>query len=242
MKNLVKTILFLFLPVFAVGQKLPDNFIVTTDSDTSFWINYQYDICKQLNIETIFNQESIYNLRITYHGQLISYIVDISQESDSIFYNKTIIYTKEMVPDGESPTNRIYKELDTLDFNTAKKIIEKYIEYKIDSIPSDKFIKQWSRGFDGDIYIIESLNDKNYSFKQYWTPSSQDSITQGEIFSKFIDNVYTIIDFKNKKINFKRRVPFECYNTGGPTTACEILSRKEKRQYKKERKTTPNTQ
>ena len=224
--------IFIFTTV-VYGQNISN---MTVDSDTSFWLNRQDFLLKRLKKIKPFETKQNYHFRLFYHGQLISNSIDLWQDEDSTLSIEAVFYTNEIVPSGELPTNRLYSEKVSFESSKAIEALKIIRKNKIEYIPTDKQIKGWSKGFDGVEFIIETLRDKNYSFKQYWTPSAQDSIFEAHVLKNFTNELWTLLNINRLENEFKARIPFECYNSGGPTTACRILTRKEKRHYKQERK------
>jgi hypothetical protein len=230
-------IVFLFLfSITILGQNIPENSMLSTDSDTSYWMRYQSNILRNVKQAKPFHNADNFHFRLIYQGQLVSNLIDLWQIKDSIYHLELIFYTREIVPDGETQTNRYYSEKITFDSIKAKDLYIIYSSKQINSIPTDKKIKNWSMGFDGDEYIFETLENGNYTFKQYWTPSSQDSLLEGSLITNFIKLTSDLLEIGKLKEDFSARIPFECYNSGGPLTSCKILTKKQKREYIKERK------
>lgn len=236
MRIIYKIIFVLLFPVTILGQNFPKNSILTSDSDTAFWLRYQEKILKNISPTKPFSHEDIFHLRLIYQGQLLSNVIDLWQNKDSIYHLELILYTKEIVPEGEMPTNRYYFEKVTYDSLKARNLFGFYLSNQISSIPTDKLISSWSKGCDGDEYIFETLENGLYSYKQYWTPSSHKSLLEGSLLNSFIEKFNELLETEKLKKEFTNRIPFECYNTGGPLTACKILTKKQKREFRKERK------
>jgi hypothetical protein len=95
-------------------------------------------------------------------------------------------------------------------------------------------IGNWPKeGLDGDMYLFETLRDNKYSFKQYWTLSSIDTVIEARQLNDFINELKLFVDYKYIYKAFENRIPFECYRSAGPMTACEILTKKEYRKRSK---------
>ena len=73
-------------------------------------------------------------------------------------------------------SKRQFKKVFNLEIEKAKEIIDLIRARKINEIPSDKFILGWEHGFDGVEYLFEYKTKNEYSFKNYWTPKSQDNL------------------------------------------------------------------
>jgi len=103
------------------------------------------------------------------------------------------------------------------------------------NLPTDNLIKGWKQGFDGITYIIEYSTKEHYSFKTYWTPQMQDTLREGKLVQSFVNSVFELADAKNIWRTFSKTIPYECYINGG-NIACNVLTKKEKRRYARERK------
>jgi len=91
----------------------------TSDSATSFWLNHQLLIFKELGDVRPFDVNQKYQCRIVFHGQVISNLIDIWSDDGLIYNSEVIFYTKEYVPIEEEATDRYmllpkFKPLDKL--------------------------------------------------------------------------------------------------------------------------------
>jgi len=94
----------------------------------------------------------------------------------------------------------------------ADKVLKLIDSLKINELPSDKNIKGWQQGLDGITYFIEYKVDKNYSFKNYWTPTSQDSLAEAQLLLLLISSFESLPDIKNSSKDFQNEIPFDSWN------------------------------
>ena len=101
----------------------------------------------------------------------------------------------------------------------ADKVLKLIDSLKINELPSDKNIKGWQQGLDGITYFIEYKVDKNYSFKNYWTPTSQDSLAEAQLLLLLISSFESLPDIKNSSKDFQNEIPFDSWIYPGSSTS-----------------------
>mgnify|MGYP000615521858 CR=1 FL=1 len=99
------------------------------------------------------------------------------------------------------------------------KVLKLIGSLKINELPSDKNIKGWQQGLDGITYFIEYKVDKNYSFKNYWTPTSQDSLAEAQLLLLLISSFESLPDIKNSSKDFQNEIPFDSWIYPGSSTS-----------------------
>ncbi|MES2064858.1 MAG: hypothetical protein V4456_23275 [Bacteroidota bacterium] len=234
LKGLLKLILtaFLFLQVLnGNAQNTHIEIPINTKGDTSFWYKYNADLIRKFGLIDITKESDKFYFRVWHHAQTISSIVEIYQTEDSISRSSVTFFTKEIVPENENATNRYFFKTYVLENNlfTRGELTE------VNIIPSEESIKGWSQGFDGVVYIIENLEGGNYSFKSYWTPAVQGDLKQAIYLKKFFNEIFDLTEIKGLFSAFIKLIPFEMYNSGGPSIAVRILTNKQRKAYRKER-------
>lgn len=235
MKPLLISIFLFLISTISNCQNSSNQLLLSNDSDTTFWKKYQEKILKETkNIQPLIEKQD-YHFRIVYHGQVISHVIDLWKENATNYLLEVLFYTKEYTPN-EEPTNRYFCEKIKYDSTISSNLYKLIVAKQIESIPSDKKIVGWSQGFDGIEITIETIVENKYSFKQYWTPSTQDTLKEGLAINNFIKEAWKLLDISSKEKDFATRIPFESYNTGGPATAFKVLTKRERRLYRKERK------
>lgn len=236
MKTIAGTLLIIIFAIQAFAQGENIDIPVNQRGDTTFSYKWNQDLAKELGLANVANSQSDFYFRIWHHGQVLSHVIDIRSTNDSTYKAIITLYTKEFIDNTkEEPTNRIFSKNTELNSVTGSRLHKLIQSQKINSIPSEDSIAGWSRGFDGDTYTIEFADKNRYSFKSYWTPAAHDSLKEATLLRDFIYDLNKIVEMGLRLSAFSSEVPFECYNTGGPATACKVLSRKEHRKLKKER-------
>ena len=163
-------------------------------------------------------------------------IVDIYQNVDSLFHGFITVYTEEQVDQSkELPTGRIYCRKTILTSEQVDKINFYLKASGILKLPTDTLISGWGKGFDGVTYCLEYKADNLHTFKSFWNPQGQKEIFEGRLVNKFSENVKLVTNIDAIEKEFLSKIPFESYNTGGPSTAILILTKEQLRKYKKDR-------
>ncbi|MEH6306200.1 hypothetical protein RYH73_11135 [Olivibacter sp. CPCC 100613] len=158
------------------------------------------------------------------------YILELSKKS-----NLVIFYADE-IWDGKQTESHYFKSF-KLKPNQAAEIGLLIDSLNILPIPSDKFIEDWSQGFDGITYVIEWKKDNQYSFKRYWTPSATINLQEARVLSDFADRqLDNIIDYQVKKKLFEKEIPFYSWRYNGAIITKAISDMKAFRQYKRKKR------
>jgi len=236
MKTIAGTLLIIIFTIQAFAQGKNIDIPVNQRGDTTFLYKWNQDLAKELGLANVANSQSDFYFRMWYHGQVLSHVIDIRSTNDSTYKAMMTLYTKEFIDNTKKePTERIYSKKVELNSVVGARAHELIVSQKINSIPSEDLISGWSRGLDGDTYTIEFADKNKYSFKSYWTPTVQDSLKEAIRLIGFIKDLNRIVEMEQRLSAFPSEIPFECYNTGGPATACKVLPRKQHQKLKKER-------
>jgi len=231
MKSLL-TIITLFFFQTLLGQTKTFSNVTFSNGDTSFWYKYQNIVIHDLSLTRLDTSSSDYYFRIWKANQ----VLDIWKTNYNTFYGQLTSWATEQTPAKEKPTDRILVVKKILHSDTIKQLIKLIEKSEILNLPTDDSIKGWKHGFDGITYIIEFATKSNYNFKTYWTPKVQDStLIEARYFQSFVDTIFRLSNSSTIWKDFEKLIPYECYNVGG-TIGCKVLTKKQKRQFEKERK------
>ena len=167
------------------------------------------------------NSENIYRFWNTSNCIEISF--DESQRSGSMYF---------AIKNTDSEDQFLRKKV-VLTSEQIEEIINLYQNLKIENISTDEKINGWSHGFDGDTYQIESWSKKQYSLRNYWTPSIQD-VEEANIILKFWAKLDEIVKTSEKLQQFLSENKFICYKYYGTAySICKIMTKKEARKAKR---------
>ncbi len=220
MKAYLLTIFLFLIFLESYGQT---GKIVSGDTTTrKFW----YEDGAKAGVEDIISFNYKYYYRFWTSRQIVSV-----WSTDGITYNGSVIsYTKAYKPNDFSKKSRFYFKKVYVDSELAKKAFGLF--KKIDTIPTDKDIKGWTQGLDGVEYVIETSTPHSYSFKNYWTPTAQDSsLKQAIQIESFVNALSAQLNLPGKYKDFSSTLRPGNYTDGFMVTI--KLSHKEQEYFKK---------
>ncbi len=203
MKSLLTIFLLLLIHiVFAQAD-----FHLSSDSDTAFCYRYKNDYVKQFQLSLIEQDTADYSFRFWSNGL----VVKVSRAGDKAFGDITRFV--EEYP--ATRKKRIFKRQYILSSQNAEKVLSLADSLNINGLPSDKDIKGWQQGLDGIAYFVESKKDNQYSFKHYWTPTSQDSLPEAIRLLNFITGLENIMSDTKGYKSFGKEIPFDSWSYPG---------------------------
>ena len=230
MRRYIVFVFVFFVSTSVLSQNRNFQIPTYSDGDTTLWYKWKMELGKEIGLEDIRKTSNIWHFRLWTNKQ----VIEIWQNKDGVNLGKITNWVKEVTPDDEEPTHRkFYKstELDSIMVNQLSYLIK---NSGIKSIPDEMYIENWRAIDDGITYTTEIADENDYYFKTYGNPKSQD-IVEAQKVRNFVDSVVLITNLKEIWIEFRNDVPFESYSYGGICTRV-IGTRKQKRQFKKERK------
>lgn len=226
MKIFISTF-FLLIATYSWSQEIRE-IPLSKDSDTIYWIGYKNRELKKFDINQI-KDNSGYSFRLSSFGRMIE-IKKVNQ-----YYFGTLTYFAKEVDDSRED-ERTFKKTYDIKNTVVEKLFHLIDSTQINQIPSDKFIKNWEHGLDGTTYFFETKNDIEYSFKNYWSPKSQ-NISEASKIENFINEFYTIIDFPKYLEFFHKEIPFRGYSyNGGSSVIIKPMTIEEYKEYKKRKR------
>lgn len=227
----LQTLIFLLFFSSLFGQNKTFYNIVSENGDTTFWFKYQQVVIKELSLLKLDTSTNSFYFRLWKGNQ----VIDIWENDKNLFSGQITSWTSEYVPNGEKPTGRTQINKQSINVDTVKRLVGLIKSSNIINLPTDNLIKGWKQGFDGITYLIEYSTKDQYSFKTYWTPYVQDTLSEAKLVQSFVDDFFKVGNAKNIWELFTKSIPYECFINGG-NIACRVLTKKEKRKYAKERK------
>lgn len=226
MKSFISTFILL-ITTYSWSQEIRE-IPLSKDSDTIYWIGYVNRELKKFDIKPI-KDNSGYTFRLSSYGSMI----EIQKNNQSYFGNLT--YFVDEIDDSREVKRLFKKKYEIKNFE-VEKLFHLIDSTQINQIPSDKSIKNWERGLDGITYFFETKDDAEYSFKNYWSPNSQ-NIDEAAKIQNFIDTFYKIIDIKKYSEIFKKEIPFRSYSfNGGSSVTITPMTQEEYKEYQKRKR------
>jgi len=220
--------LFLIYSNLLFSQSKSEELNLTTDSDTVYWNRIQNEKIKKYNLGFNESKKDELFFRFWTHGNCI----EITKR-DTLIIGKSIYFVDEV---DDFSKNNFVKTFD-LKKSVCEKILNLIDSCKVNTIPSDKFIKGWQQGFDGTTYIFENKTKTEYSFKNYWTPTSQENLEVAKKIQNFVDKLRRICDSENLSKQFTKEIPFRSYTYNGSSViVSRIMTTDEYKKYLKEKR------
>ena len=181
--------------------------------DTVYWFKRNKELQKTLELKNFEKSTDDFNFRFWNHGQVIEITKDSSAISGII---TNYIYHTKKKNKSETLSNKII-----LSSEQAKNVYNIIQNSEILNLQSDNEIEDWKQGVDGITYIIEYSDKENYWFKNYWTPSVQDSIPEALIVLNLVESLSDTLKLQETYTKFKDDLPKKgCYNSGGMVNSC----------------------
>jgi len=182
--------------------------------DTILWFKWKYSLAKKLELPNLQTSNDPFHLRFWTDIQA----VDIWTIDHKIYFgtitNYAQRYDSKLFKKGTYQVDKIFSNRIQLDSSIARKIFYLLDTLNIVNIPTDDKIKGWQQGFDGTEYIIETLNERQYDFKTYWTPSIfADTLIEAKQIQTLVDKLYK--DFKLSSYYDKLKLPKGNYKRNG---------------------------
>jgi len=201
MKSLLP-LLFLLIGTKALLAQWDIQF--SNDSDTAFWYRYKNDYIKKFKLGFIENDTNNYSFRLWSFGLVIKVTDKGGGE---------IIRFVEASPSGKHKKIFVKRyPISLTDVFQVRRLID---SLQIEMLPSDKNIKGWQQGFDGITYFTEYKKDRQYSFKNYWTPTSQDTLKEAVRFQNFVTGLDKILGLRANSNKFQDDIPFDSWTYPG---------------------------
>jgi hypothetical protein len=179
----------------------------SNDSDTAFWYRYKNDNIRQFKLGFIENDTDDYSFRFWSFGLVIK-VTDKNGE---------IIRFVETSPSDKR--KRIFVKRYPISSTNAFQVGRLIDSLQIETLPSDKNIKGWQQGLDGITYFTEYKKGGQYSFKNYWAPTSQDTLAEAIRFQNFVSALDTILNLRANSNRFQDDIPFDSWTYPGSATS-----------------------
>lgn len=225
MKHIFFTICLLgLITQYAQSQQL------TIKGDTTFWYPFYTTYHSSFQLQDFTQSQNDFRFRFWTNKQ----VIEITQDSHSLtgeitnfafhkkrrdrvvygfwgFFNRFVKF---------HPTDTIVQKvkLDSLQTQQAFDVIQ---HSGILELPTDRDIESWSQGTDGITYFIEHTDDTAYWFKNYWTPTAQDSFPEALLVQNFVENLSDTLQLKESYLQFRNTWRKQgCYQNFGIYNMC----------------------
>jgi len=224
------TILFCLIHFGIFGQSQTTDIALTSDSDTIFWLTNQKEKTATFNLKSIENIKGDFVFRSWSPNSLIQIVKNDNETEGTVTF---FILNSE-----QEYKNEIFVQEYQMPAFKAEVLYNIITSSEFNSIPSDRYIKDWEQGLDGVTYLFEQKDGKVYSFKHYWTPSSQTELTEAKLILELKEKLDYHAGLLQQWKKFQVAIPFSAYEYFGASyNVHKVLSKKELRKLKKEQRT-----
>lgn len=206
---------YIILLLFLLSLQITFSQTKKIEGDTVFWYKNNQELLNTLKLNSLEKSTDDFNFRFWNHGQ----VIEISKNNNGMsgfVTNYIYHYKKSNYDKREIVSNQV-----TLSSEQAQSIYNIIQNSKILDLQSDNKIENWSNGVDGITYIIEHSDKNTYWFKNYWTPTAQDSIPEALLVENFVNKLSDSLNLGEKYESFKNDLPKKgCYHSGGMVSMC----------------------
>lgn len=219
MKSVLVILLLFLLEDKLLAQK---GIQYSKDSDTVFWYGDKNTTVKRFKLGLIENDMIDYSFRFWSLGLVIKITGEAGKSTGEI------VRFVEVYPNDKS--TRAFTKHYPISEQKAFQIRHLVDSLQIESLPSDKDIKGWEQGLDGLTYFTEYKKRGLYTFKKYWTPTSQGALKEAAQFQNFVSGLDEILDLSNNSKVFQDAIPFASWHyPGSSSTALKVKPYRRKR-------------
>jgi len=224
--------LLILLLVVASKAAWSQSKLLDAKSDTSFWFRLKQHDAERLGLSDLTKASDSLHFRYWMENQA----VDIWTNDYVTFYGNISNHTETVQNNQKSSRSvkapKFYSNKTALTPAQAKEIFKLFDQVHLFQIPSDKNIKGWVQGFDGEELLFEFSTRQVYSFTTYWTPSAQKDIPEADTLSKLNQELRSLLNLNASWNTFLSGLPVGCYRYGEMVTECTMRKSRHKKQVK----------
>ena len=216
-------VFFLLISTFGIAQNI-NNGIDFSDSKNLILLQ---NINNRNNFFGV-NNAVINQPKKFYRFWNTSYCIEVTESENNI--NGRVIFAVENL----NKKSDYYRKIFPLTQQQTEKIFEIIKIYDLETLPTDNKISGWLRGFDGNLFEIESNINNIYTYKSYWTPTVQNNVPEAKKIISLTDNLNEIINIIDLKKQYDTENKFLSYRPYGVSySVLKILTKKEVRKQKR---------
>jgi hypothetical protein len=216
--------LFVLLLVTTNKATLSQSKLLDTRSDTSFWFQLKLQDAKRIGLPDLTITSDSLHFRYWMENQAI----EIWTNDYKTFYGNISNHT-ETIQNNEKNRSSVkaagfYSNKTELTPLHAKEVFELFERCHLFQLPSDKNIKGWVQGDDGEELLFEFSTRHYYSFTTFWTPSAQENVPEAVTLNKLNQELRSLLNLNLSWNTFLSSLPNGCYRHGEMMIVCKAKS------------------
>jgi hypothetical protein len=141
---------------------------------------------------------------------------------DGIISNHTEKVETNSKTDAPAKKRKFYSNMTKLSASEARNVFDLFDREHVFQILTDKLVKGWEDGLDGEEFLLEFATRSTYSLRAWWTPTFQHGVPEADTLAALNQQLRRIINFGTNWSSFPATLPHGCYTYGKMTTVCPI--------------------
>jgi hypothetical protein len=198
-------------------------------SDTAFWCKLKAHDAGRIGLADLTTSTDSLHFRYWMENQAVEVWTKDFVHFDGIISNhteKVELNTKTGLP-AKKP--KYYSNKTKLSPAEARNVFDLFNRAQVFQIPTDKQVKGWEDGLDGEVFLLEYATSSTYSFKTWWTPSAQHKVPEADTLVSLNQQLRQLINLGANWSSFLATLPRGCYTYGEITMVCPITKAKRKK-------------
>lgn len=234
MRELIFILFIVFFIKSADGQiKKQINIPIYKNGDTTLWYKWYHERDDKLKLQHVITSTDSIHFRFWSNGQAIDIWTKDYKEFKGSLTNYADAYESENIKKQKKKPSKTFFNQVSIDTSAARQSFE-LIKF-IFKLPTDDSIKGWKQGCDGITYLFEISTPTYYAFKNYWTPTAQDStLIEARQIQTFVDKIAAKLNLHQEYEKFFASLKPGSYSNGS-IVITTILTKKQAEKWDRQR-------
>jgi hypothetical protein len=193
-----------------------------SQSDTAFWCELKAQDAARIGLADLTTSTDSLHFRYWMENQAVEVWTYDFVHFDGIISNHTEKVETNTKTDAPAQKRKFYSNKTKLSATEARNVFDLFDRAHMFQIPTDKQVKGWEGGLDGEEFILEYATGSTYSFRTWWTPTFQHGVPEADTLVAVNQQLRRIINLGTNWNSFLATLPHGCYTYGEMTTVCPI--------------------
>ena len=198
-------------------------------SDTAFWCELKEKDAARIGLADLTTSTDSLHFRYWMENQAVEVWTYDFVHFDGIISNhteKVELNTKTGLP---AKKTKFYSSKTKLSSTEARNVFDLFDRAHVFQILTDKRVKGWEDGLDGEEFLLEYATISSYSFKAWWTPPAQHEVPEADTLVSLNQQLRRLINLDANWSSFLATLPRGCYTYGEMTMVCPIAKTHQKK-------------